>query len=226
MTKNLLKNILVSITGKEESDWQKKLEEIKSLKIKEFALFLEMFEKSQREKIYSALLELKIKYIPLVHLRDDMEKAEIKFLKNNFKVKYFTLHEDAFTQGYVKNWKGFYKDLYLEMNFDNFVSKKVKVEKIGGFCVDLAHFKVGMEKLSKDFEYVFDKKSETKYFDCNHLNGWNPATNCDAHTIHNLSDFDYIKTLPKFLFGKVIALETFNSVAEQLEFKKYLSKIL
>ena len=49
------------------------------------------------------------------------------------------------------------------MNFDNFVSKKVKVEKIGGFCVDLAHFKVAMEKLSKDFEYVFKKRKVKKY---------------------------------------------------------------
>ena len=50
------------------------------------------------------------------------------------------------------------------MDTDDFVSKKVKVEKIGGFCVDLAHFKVGMEKLSKDFEYVFERKGIHKYF--------------------------------------------------------------
>jgi hypothetical protein len=111
------------------------------------------------------------------------------------------------------------------MNFDNFVSKTVNVEKIGGFCVDLAHFKVGLEKLSKDFKYVFDRKDK-KLFACNHLNGWNQEKNIDMHTIYDLKDFDYLKTLPKFVFGKYIALETFNPIKQQLEFKKYLTELL
>ena len=75
------------------------------------------------------------------------------------------------------------------MDFDNFVSKKINVEKIRGFCVDLAHFKVAMEKLNKDFKYVFDRKKHKKYFNCNHLNGYDPESNCDMHTIYNLKNF-------------------------------------
>lgn len=220
------KRISVSITGKKEKDWRDKLDEINDLKIKEVSLFLELYDKAQREKIYKALLDSKIKNIPLVHIRHDMTKDELKFLKNTYKTRYFTLHEINFQQDDILKWKGFYKNLCLEMNFDDFVSKKVKVEKIDGFCVDLAHFKVGMEMLNKDFEYVFDKKENRKYFDCNHLNGWNPKTNRDMHTIHDLSNFDYLRTMPKLLFGKVIALETFNSIKEQLEFKKYLTNLL
>ena len=41
-----------------------------------------------------------------------------------------------------------------------------------------------------------------------------------------LSNFDYLKTMPKFLFGKIIALETFNSIKEQLIFKEYLIGLL
>lgn len=225
-------NILVSITGSQEKDWQDKLKEINNLQnlpagrqAKEVALFLEIFEKEQREKIYKALLSSKIKSIPLVHIRHDMVKEELEFLKNNYKTKYFTIHERNFVDDDIKKWKGFYKNIYLEMNFDNFVSKKVKLEKIGGFCIDLAHFKVAMEKLSKDFEYIYDKKDK-KLFACNHLNGWNPEKNVDMHTIYNLKDFDYLKTLPKFVFGNIIAFETFNSIKEQLEFKKYLSGLL
>ena len=172
------------------------------------------------------IVKSKIKNIPLVHIREDMAKDELKFLKNKFKTKYFTVHEENFVEDDIKVWKGYYKNLYLEMNFDNFVSKKVKVEKIGGFCDDLAHFKVGMEKLSKDFEYVFDRKKIKKYFDCSHLGGYNPKTNCDMHTINSLDNFDYLKTLPNFLFGKCVALEAFNSIKEQLEFKKYLVELL
>ena len=219
-------NVLLSITGCEEKDWQDKLKEIEVLKIKEVALFLEIFEKDQREKIYKSLLSSKIKSIPLAHIRHDMTKDELEFLKKNYKTKYFTIHERNFVDDEIEKWKGFYKNIYLEMNFDNFVSKKVKVEKIGGFCVDLAHFKVAMEKLSRDFEYVFKRKKIHKYFKCNHLNGWNSEKNVDMHTIHNLKDFDYLKTLPKFVFGNTIAFETFNSIKEQLEFKKYITELL
>ncbi len=223
---NFEKIITVSITGKKEKDWQDKLKEVEKLKINEISLFLEFYEKEQREKIYKALLGSNIKSIPLIHIRHDMTKNELKFLKDKFKTKYFTLHEENFVENDIKNWKGFYKNLCLEMNTDDFVSKKVKVKEIGGFCVDLAHFKVGMERLNKDFRYVFARKDIKKYFDCNHLNGHNPKTNCDMHTIHSLDNFDYLKTLPNFLFGKIIALETFNSIKEQLEFKKYLAKLL
>jgi hypothetical protein len=223
---SLSKKILFGITAKEEKNWKEKLREIKNLKIKEASLFLELLEKDQREKLYKALPESGIKNIPLVHIRHDMTTDELKFLKDSFKTKCFTIHEENFIDDDIKKWKGFYKNLALEMNFDNFVSKKVKVKKIGGFCVDLSHLKVGMEKLSKDFKYVFDRKNTKKYFDCSHLNGYNPKTNCDMHTIHSLKDFDYLKTLPNFLFGKFIALETYNSIKEQLEFKKYLISIL
>ncbi len=188
-------------------------------------MFLEFYKPAEKQKIYDALLHSPIKKIPLVHLRHDMKKDELAFLQKNFGTKYFTCHEENFARHDVQHWKGFYKDIYLEMNFDNFVSKTVKVENIGGFCVDLAHFKVGLEKLSKDFKYVFDRKGK-KLFTCNHLNGWNSEKNVDMHTIKNPADFDYLKTLPDFVFGKYIALETFNSIKEQLEFKRYLAMML
>lgn len=223
---NFDKRILVSITGKTDKEWQDKLQETNKLGIKQVALFLEFYDKEQKQEIYKALLKSSITSIPLVHLRHDMEKSELLFLKKNFKTKYFTIHEINFQHNDILKWKGFYKNLTLEMNYDNFVSGKVKVKNIDGFCVDLAHFKAGMERLNHDFDYVYKRRNITKYFDCNHLNGFDPATNKDMHTIYNLKDFDYLKTLPNFVFGKVIALETFNSIKEQLEFKKYLIQLL
>ena len=224
------KNILVSITGRTEKEWQDKLKEIQSHNITECALFLELYEPEEKQKIYDALLKSPITSIPLVHIRHDMVKDELEFLQENFKTKYFTCHEENFANHDIEHWKGFYKDIYLEMNFDNMVAKEVMVEKVGGFCIDLAHFKVSLEKLSKDFEYVFNRKSPPaggkNIFACNHVNGWNKDMNIDMHTIHSLKDFDYLKTLPKFVIGEYIALETFNTIEEQITFKNYLSKIL
>lgn len=220
------KRILLSITGHTEQDWQDKLQEINNLKIKEVALFLELYEKDQREKIYQAILKSCIISIPLVHIRHDMTKEELIFLNKNFKTKYFTIHEINFQNNDILKWRGFYKNLELEFNYDNFVSRKVNVSKIGGFCVDLAHFKAAMERLNNDFDYVYNRKNIKKYFDCNHLNGYNPTTQKDMHTILNLENFDYLKTLPNFVFGKIIALETFNSIKQQIKFKKYLISLL
>ena len=74
MKKRLKKRILVSITGYRQKDWSSKLGEIEKHQIKRIALFLEMFNKGQRKKIYSALLSSNIKKIPLVHARNDMSR--------------------------------------------------------------------------------------------------------------------------------------------------------
>ncbi len=212
--------ILVSITGFKDKHWRDKLKEVKKFNLVKVALFLEQFKKPQRKEIYQALLKSEIKNIPLTHIRHDMEKWELVFLKENFYCRYFTIHEDGFK--YLKKWRGFYKELFLEMNFDNAVAESVKVKKIGGFCVDLSHFKAAEEKHSKEFEYVFQKRNISRLFGCNHLNGYSYRKNEDIHFVKSLKDFDYLKTLPRFLFGKVIAIETYNSIAEQLKYKKYL----
>lgn len=222
--KDFSKRILVGITGYKNEHWQDKIKEINGFKIKKISLFLERFKKNQREEIYSALSNSKIEEIPLVHIRNDMEKEELVFLKKKFGSYLFTIHEDSFRL--MEKWKGFYKDLYLEMNADNYLSQIVEVEKIGGFCIDLSHFKVEMAKWSKEFAYIFERRETSHYFDCNHLNGYDHQKNTDMHIVKNLKDFDYLKTLPKFVFGDIIALETDNSVTQQLKFKKYLSKIL
>jgi hypothetical protein len=224
MTKKNKRKILISITGDQEKHWKSKLEDIERYKIKEIGLFLERFTKSQRDKIYKALSESKIESIPLVHIRNDMKKEELLFLFDNFGSKYFTIHEDSFK--YLEKWKGYYKYLFLEMNIDNFVSQSVRVNKIGGFCVDLAHFKIEITKWSREFEYIFERRKTDRYFKCNHLNGYSSGKNRDMHTVERLQDFEYLKTLPKFVFGDIISLETENRIKDQLEYKKYLTKMI
>ncbi|MDP2930797.1 MAG: hypothetical protein Q8N56_04345 [bacterium] len=219
----LSKRILVGL-GALESKWKDQLKEIDKLKIHKVSLFLECMELPERKKIYNALLDSKIEYIPLVHIRGDMERTELLFLKRNFESSFFTIHEDEFK--FLPKWRDFHKNLFLEMDHDSFISKSVKIERIGGFCVDLSHFKAAEGKWSKEFEYTIKKKKVSRYFACNHLNGYSYELNSDLHTIKSLEDFNYLKTLPNFLFSKVIALEMGNSIAEQLKFKKYLLELL
>ena len=221
--KNLENLITVGITGSKDIHWKSKLAEIEKFKIDKASLFLEQFStKIQRKKIYKAILESRIKEIPLIHIRNEMDKDELSFLLEKFKNSYLTIHENSFK--YLEKWKGFHKNLYLEMNYNNSVPRNVDVKKIGGFCVDLAHFKASEERWTKEFLYESSKNK--KYFKCNHLSGFSFKQNRDVHFPKNKEDFNYLKTLPKFIFGNVIAIEINNSIKEQLEFKKYIIKLL
>lgn len=222
--KNLDKRLLLSITGDTDYHYQSKIEEIKDQKIEEIGLFLERFILKQREDIYRELEKSSIKSIPLVHIRNDMEKDELEYLSKRYKTDHFTIHEDHFMV--LDKWKGFYEKLFLEMNTDNFVSSLVRIEKIGGFCVDLSHFKVAQEKGLEDYRFVEGKKNTKEYFRCNHLNGYSKERKTDLHTVEKLQSFDYLKELPGYLFGDWIGIEVDNSIREQIKFKKYLLEIL
>ena len=222
--KNLSKKIYLGITGRKEKDWRDKLLEIERLGIQEVALFLECYKTTQRKKIYKALEESCVKKIPLVRIRRDMGKWELKYLCDKYNNPCLTIHEDHFDR--LRDWRGFYKYLYLEMNKDNFVSKKVDVERIGGFCIDFSHFKSAEEKWSREFEYTMQRRKKKGMFVCNHLNGYSYEKNTDIHLVDSLDQFEYLKTLPEFVFGDVIAIETWNSIKDQIKFKKHVLKLL
>ena len=212
------------MTGPSASHLNSKLDEIKKYGIKKFALFLSRLEKAERDKIYKPLLSSQIKKIPLIHIRNDMSKKELLFLIKNFKPLYLTIHESGFN--YLKKWQGLHKYLFLEMNYDNFVPENVRVRKIGGFCIDLPHFKSAEKNMTKDFQFVIKRRKIKKYFKCNHIGGFSYKSNKDLHTVKNLKELSYLKTLPKFLFGKCMAIELDNPISEQLEFKKHIIKLL
>lgn len=215
--------ILLSITGEGSLDWSNKLKEINKLKIKKIAVFLERFDKKERDNFYRLLEKSCIKEVPFVHIRHDVSIEEIEYFIKKYKTKYFNIHEDHFK--ILDKWKGYWDKLYLEMNYDGIINKNVKVRRIGGFCVDLSHFKSSIDRGVEEVYYTYLRRNKIKFV-CNHLNGYNPIERGDKHIITNLKDFDYLTTLPKYIFGKVIALEVDNSIKEQIKFKEYLIKVL
>lgn len=112
------------------------------------------------------------------------------------------------------------------MNFDNFIAKDVNVKKIAGFCIDLSHFKSEEERWTKEFDYILHERRIKREFGCNHLGGFNPYKLRDKHTVTDLHDFDYLKTLPEFVFSPIVALEMDNSIKEQLVFQKHVERMI
>ncbi len=216
--------ILLSITGNKQEHYLDKIREVRERNINRVALFLECFKLDQRKNIYNELKKSKIKEIPLVHIRDDMDKSELDFLFNNYKSRYFTIHENHFDILY--KWKGFEKNLFLEMNTDNIVADNVEVEKIGGFCIDLAHYQKQKDRETVDYEYVYQRKENKSLFKCNHLSGYSFKEMEDLHYVKNKKYFEYIKNLPEFIFGDVIAIEINNSIKDQIKFREYIEKLI
>jgi hypothetical protein len=218
------KRLLIGLTGRNAKEVIKKIKDANKLGITRAALFLEMVKDNERDSVYSALEKSKIKTLPLVHIRNGMHKDELKLLEKKYKSKCLTIHEDSFK--YLHKWNGHHKKLYLEMNYNDKIPKDAKVEKIGGFCIDLSHFKSAKERGVIEYNYIMKRKGLKKRFLGNHLNGYSSKEKRDIHAVNNVKQFDYLLTLPKFVFGKYIALEMFNTIEEQIKYKKYLLRLL
>jgi len=143
---------------------------------------------------------------------------------NNFKTQRFNIHPSAFK--YLNKWKGYHKYLFAELSYFNVLPKGFDVRKVGGFCVDLAHFKCAEERWSNEFDYIISNKEHHKYFQCNHVSGYSPWRKRDIHVIKKITSFDYLKSLPKFLFGENIALEVDNPIVNQLRYRDYVIDLL
>jgi hypothetical protein len=217
------KKILLSITGEKNIDWQNKLEEINELKIEEAAVFLTRFDKKERDNFYRFLLKSSIKSVPFVHIRNDNSKEDLKFFADNYKTRYFNIHEDGF--GFLDQWQGYWDKIYLEPDYNDEIAKDVKVKKIGGFCIDLGHFKTAIARGTKEASYIFSNKDIIS-FPCNHLGGYSEEAKQDLHSATHFKQFDYLATLPKFVFGNTIALELDNPIKEQIQYKDYIVKVL
>jgi len=216
-------NLFLSVTGVKNQDWQEKIAEINELGITKVAVFLERFKETQRDHLYKFLLDSKVEEVPLVHLRHDVAPEEIQFFIDNFSTQRFNIHENHFKL--LDKWKGYWDKLYLEMNTDSEVAKEVKVRRIGGFCIDLAHFKKAVARGAEEAYYVFLKRNKIE-FECNHISGYSEEQDTDMHVVNKRERFDYLEELPIYLFGKVMALEIDNNIKEQIKFRKYILKVL
>jgi len=59
-----------------------------------------------------------------------MSFKEVKYLSEKYNKPYLTIHESSFE--IMEKWKGFYKEFYLEMDCDGYLSNIIKVKKNRG----------------------------------------------------------------------------------------------
>lgn len=216
--------ILLTIVGFTPAGCKRKIKQLENYKIKRCSLFLEFLSKKQKQKVYKYLLDSSIKEIPFCHARNDMSLKEFNFLKKKFKTKYFNIHTNSFQ--YLNKWKGIHKQLLVEFSFRNLIPARKDIEKIKGFCIDLSHFQAAKERGALEYNFIISYKKQPEKFIANHLNGYSKLFRKDIHYPTSKKQLNYLTDLPKFLFGKYIALEMFNSIKQQLEYKDYAYSLI
>jgi hypothetical protein len=132
-----MKKVYVSLTGYDYSAFERKFKELKKFKITECCVFLSALPHKHHKYVFEQLLKSDIKYIPLVHICDETTKAEIEFFIKNFKTKYFNIHNRNFkdVDKFVPYLDKILLETHPEVEFN-----EVLLSKIGGFCIDVAHF--------------------------------------------------------------------------------------
>ena len=203
-------------------DWKKMLEEVRKLRLAEISLFMTMVGFRERKKIYAALAKTSVVSIPHVHARNDMKEEELDYLVKMYKTEAFTIHFQ-FMKNFIRS--KFKKKIFCENNFSPKRGDNLHdISTVGGVCIDLSHYYQFLAH-TPDF-HERDKKMASMFtVGCNHISAVN-SDDWSSHTAHSKKEFDYLAKLPKKLFSKYLNLELSTSLHEQLEFKKYIARLL
>ncbi|MCX6764479.1 MAG: hypothetical protein NTU58_02105 [Candidatus Nealsonbacteria bacterium] len=218
------------------SNWREKITEAKELHLKEFCFFPTCLDKNERKEAYELLKKIRIKNIPLIHLREeDMDFKEIEYLINNFNAKAFNIHSQSehqshpFIHDYSKS--KYRKIIFIENTRKPLNEKEIK--KLGGVCLDFAHLENDRLLENEKFNYNI-KVIEKCHIGCNHVSAICKTTHLDGqgktrhdrHFLENFSELDYLKKYPINYFSDFTALELENNLEEQLEMIDYINNLL
>ena len=208
-------------------NWRDKLSETKELKLEEISIFPTCLNLAERKELYELLKETKIKRIPFVHLRSDMDLWELDYLIKNYGTRVFNTHtarEYPLNAGWTKH-----KDIiHIENTYEPLDEQEIK--RFAGICLDFSHL-----ENNKNFRpeiYQHNIKMIEKYgCYCNHIGPAKsfPFLNKKAnreetkhpHLLDDLSELDYLRKYTKY-FSPFMALEMENSIKEQLKAREYL----
>lgn len=214
------------------NDWMTQIEDARKYGLTEIALFPTGLKEPDRYKLYQAIKKFTlVKTLPLVHLRTDMQPEEIDYLIREFNPEVFNLHT-------TKNWPLMYdyskyaSRIFIE-NGKTAPAEK-ELSRFGGLCIDFSHWE-NMVRF-KDDDYDQQMKARIEKFSTGvcHISPIkkemipNPFESgllqYDSHLLSEIDELDYMKKYAKYI-PHISAIELENSIAEQLEVKKYLEKM-
>lgn len=199
--------------------------------IREACLFLTNLLPEERKSLYDFLEKSKIKKIPFVHLRSDMELWELDYFVKNYSTEVFNIHTEK-SYPLLYNLSK-YKDIIYVENIRSFCEEE-ELKNWAGICLDFTHLENDRISNKKRYDAIATALEKHK-IGCNHISSIkNKPTfdndskqqRYDKHLLENLSELDYLKNYPAHYFSRFLAIELENSIKEQLEAKNYIIEIL
>lgn len=239
LSKNLPhKKILASLTTMTPDLWRDKVKEIDRFGLKEIALFPTCLNIDLRKELYGMLEKTKLRDIPHVHLRDDMDVWELDYLERRFNTMVFNIHSRKSAHPFnLRKLKKYLNKIYIENQ--EHIPDNEELKKTAGLCVDFSHWQDGIMLKKKNYDANMKKAIDNFSVGCSHISAvgekviesrdavFNEVVynNYSKHIFDDLKEFGYIKNFIDFL-PDLISLELENSLEEQLKAKKYLEKII
>jgi hypothetical protein len=232
---NRQKTIILPGVTSYPNGWESKVAEIDKLNIYEVALFPTSIELDERKKLYQALRKSKLKRIPHVHLRHDMEEWELDFFVDKFKTEVFNIHgsERAFR---LLDFEKYRSMIYIENSdyFDKYFEKSLELSV--GLCVDYSHWHDYGEIQHFPGYERFNELVKKYPIGCGHLSailkepynddyGHGLKKHYNSHKLTSISEINYINKYLEYL-PRYLSIELQNSLAEQLKIKTYVEKLI
>jgi hypothetical protein len=220
--------ILLGLTTTRRSDYERKINEIKTFGIRKIALFPTALEKEDRHHLYMLLENSGVVEIPHVHLRgQDMDAWELEMLEKKYKTRLFNVHQEDIDAPVLKPYlhKTYVENQFKYLQEDN-------IRKCAGICFDISHAEEGRIWSNSTLDPMLGLLDKYPIGYC-HVSAVrfgkdmveNDLTEVARHTLDDLSEMDYVAKYKEYL-PKYISIELENSFEQQMEVKKYLEKIL
>lgn len=222
------KKILPGLTTTPGSDWRGKVVEMKRLGIREIALFPTYLKKEERKELYRLLEGFDGLSVPHIHLRDDMDEAELAYLGERFRPAAYNTHESVRGKGQFLKYRDM---IFIENHFH--LADEVVLEKYAGMCLDTQHLHRSRFEAPIAFFHVMRLLRSGIPVGCSHISPMPLLRNradrkrrgVGGHYMIDLSELEYVSRYAKYLPG-IVSIEMENSFEEQLWAKETLERII
>ena len=229
-----MSRILPSITTLDiaDSTWRTKIDEVQEFTLNEVALFLTGLNESGRHECLTTLKKACPNLVvPFVHAKSDMRVSEFDRLIEEFGTERFNLHPTRYLPTLEELPQRLKDKIYIENLNEGLLAEDLL--GFAGICLDVSHLE-DCRLLSPEFYEKVCQLLKEYPLGTNHMSAVADSTATydgkvfcySRHTMTKLSEYDYLKTYPLNYFSHFAAIELNNSIAEQLQVKKYIEKIL
>ncbi len=223
-------DILPGLTSTKKERIPAFLDAMDRLDIRAIALFPTCLDKDERQALYADLERREGLSIPHVHIRSDMDEAELEYLSRRFGTEVFNIHPGASSHPYPSPPAAYRRRIFVE-NVEE-APQEEELRGLSGLCPDYSHWANALAFGRGGYDQSMRAYCTRYAIGCCHLsalrvgvpNPWHGEW--DHHEYTSLSDLNYLAGYAAFMPSRWASLELENSLEEQLAAKAYIPSLL